>query len=165
MQARIVLYTCILIITWCGLIVRVCTRMHAWSMSATYLLPLFAGTAQSVILLRSHLDCAWAGIFPTICSLHYLQTCFQTAPPWAYCELWCAAWCWYWINGFDNNIVKTNITYTQNVYKVCICWSVNALVSIHTARSLYLITHKYLNYGHAYMCYACMVPGSRIHAS
>ncbi len=61
--------------------------MHSWSVSVMdATLPLCSGTAQSVILLRSHLACAWTGYFMPTRSLHYHQTCLQTKGPWSHCE-------------------------------------------------------------------------------
>ncbi len=47
--------------------------------------------STSVILLRSHIACAWAGLFTATSSRHYHQTCLQASPPWPHCELGCAA--------------------------------------------------------------------------
>jgi hypothetical protein len=94
-ESNITTVHCYLLTVYCGNI----AFMSMWTMLDMLVLSfmtwygthLFAGTAQFVILLRSDLACAWAGILTTTGSLHYLQTCLQTPTPWSHCELGCAA--------------------------------------------------------------------------
>ncbi len=117
----------VLIVTWCMPCVA-CMCSFAHGLFQSYgMHSVFAGTAQSVILLRSHLACAWAGFFRTTWSLRYLQTCLQTSRPWPQCELRCAAdagtGCCAAVWSAEREIIFfiTLYTYKQSVPSLMIC--------------------------------------------